>query len=185
MSNFEFLRDQWPELAEMGSLAEKYLYKDANTALIKLRLFAETQTKYLIAYENLNEPFDGTQIKRLNLLQSKGIIPDTLGPLFHSVRKAGNRATHEGFSNEEATRTQLQVAHRLAEWFAKTYSTSHVSVHKFSMPEPSETQEELEFLASELIRANEQLEEENSKLLKKLVTVQQYLACYLITLSLD
>ncbi len=172
MSNFEFLRDQWPEMAVLGSLAEKYLYQDANTALIKLRLLAETQTKYLIAYEKLNEPFDGTQIKRLNLLQSRGIIPDTLCPLFHSIRKAGNRATHEGYASADAARTQLQIAHSLAEWFAKTYGPSHITVHKFSMPEPAETREELEFLASELIRVNEQLEEENSKLLKKLEDVK-------------
>ncbi|MDZ8118180.1 type I restriction-modification system endonuclease [Pontiella agarivorans] len=172
MSNFDFLMEQWPEVAEMGVLAEKHLYQDPNAALIKLRLLAETQTRYLIAYENLNEPFDGTQIKRLNLLQSKGIIPDTLGPLFHSIRKAGNRATHEGFGSVEAAQTQLKVAYRLAEWFAKTYSTGHVTVQPFSMPEPAESQEELEFLASELIRANEQLEQENSKLLKKLETVK-------------
>jgi type I restriction enzyme R subunit len=173
LSNFEFLHEQWPELAELGALAEKYLHPDPNTALIKLRLFAETQTKYLVAYEKLNEPFDGTQIKRLNLLQSKGIIPETLGPLFHSIRKAGNRATHEGYANEDTAQTQLRIAHNLAEWFAKTYSTSLISVQPFSMPEPSEPLEELEFLASELIRANEQLEEENSTLLKKLETVKE------------
>ncbi len=168
MSNFGFLQTEWPELAELGALAEKYLYQDANAALTKLRLFAETQTKYLIAYENLNEPFDGAQIKRLNLLQSKGIIPDTIGPLFHSIRKAGNRATHEGYASEDGAKTQLQVAHHLAEWFAKTYSTSHLSIDSFTMPVPSASQDDLEQLASELTRANEQLAQENSKLLEKL-----------------
>jgi len=168
MSNFEFLQAEWPELSVLGALAERYLHQDANVTLIKLRLFAETQTKYLIAYENLNEPYDGTQMNRLNVLQSRGVIPETLVPLFHSIRMAGNRATHEGYASDAVARTQLQVAHHLAGWFAKTYSASPVAVHAFSMPVPVESQEELKTLASELIRANERLEEENVKLQEKL-----------------
>jgi type I restriction enzyme R subunit len=40
--NFSFLADKWPLLAEMGDLAEKNLYHDPNTSLIKLRMFGET-----------------------------------------------------------------------------------------------------------------------------------------------
>ncbi|MDT8389173.1 MAG: type I restriction-modification system endonuclease [Lentisphaeria bacterium] len=143
MSNFEFLREQWAELADLAELAEKCLHRDANTTLIKLRLFAETQARYLIAYENLNEPFDGKQISRLHLLQNKGTIPENLAPLFHSIRKAGNRAVHDGFADQGAARIQLQFAHRLAEWFAKTYGPSQVSIPPFAMPAESVAPEKL------------------------------------------
>ena len=36
--NFEILRDNWPELADVGRFVESYAYADTATALIKLRL---------------------------------------------------------------------------------------------------------------------------------------------------
>lgn len=173
MNNFEFLRSSWAVLAELGGLAEKYLYQDANGALIKLRLFAETQAKYLIAYEKLNEPFDGKQVRRLNLLQSRGAIPEALSPLFHSIRKAGNRAVHDGYACEEAAATQLQFAHRLAEWFARTYGSESVEVQPFILPERSETPDETSALAAGLVEANQLLEQENASLLEKLQAAKE------------
>ena len=38
--NFEFLRSDWKELAELGGFAEAYAYADPASALVKLRLFA-------------------------------------------------------------------------------------------------------------------------------------------------
>ncbi len=39
--NFEFLRDGYPELADLGGFAEKYLHEDPASAVANLRLFAE------------------------------------------------------------------------------------------------------------------------------------------------
>ena len=65
--NFSFLAEHWPLLAEVGDLAEKNLYHDPNTSLIKLRMFGEILAKYLLAYENINDPEDGKPISRLNI----------------------------------------------------------------------------------------------------------------------
>ena len=35
-SNFEFLQDKFPILYQIGVLAEKYLYSDANSCLINV-----------------------------------------------------------------------------------------------------------------------------------------------------
>lgn len=35
--NFEHLREQWPELAELGAFAETYAVVDLKSALVKLR----------------------------------------------------------------------------------------------------------------------------------------------------
>ncbi|SDY43121.1 type I restriction enzyme, R subunit [Proteiniborus ethanoligenes] len=40
-SNFQFLEQRWPMLADLGKLAEKNIYQDSNTSLIKLGMFAE------------------------------------------------------------------------------------------------------------------------------------------------
>lgn len=39
--NFEQLRPYWPDLASLGGHAEKYAFDDPQSALIKLRCFAE------------------------------------------------------------------------------------------------------------------------------------------------
>ena len=89
MSNFSFLSPDWPVLNELGELAERNLYIDPNTSLIKLRMFSEVLVKYLLAYEKIAEPVDGAQISRINVLGNSGIIPDRLLPLFiHCGRSA-------------------------------------------------------------------------------------------------
>ena len=40
--NFEFLRPSFPELADLGVVAERYTFSEPASALIKLRMFAET-----------------------------------------------------------------------------------------------------------------------------------------------
>ncbi|MCK5437338.1 MAG: DUF4145 domain-containing protein, partial [Desulfobulbaceae bacterium] len=119
--NFSFLAEHWPLLAEVGDLAEKNLYHDPNTSLVKLRMFGEILAKYLLAYENINDPEDGKPISRLNILASKGLIPDRLLPLFHSIRKTGNRATHEAYGSVEVAINHLHFAYRVACWFRQTY----------------------------------------------------------------
>jgi type I restriction enzyme R subunit len=39
--NFEFLRKNWPELADFGAYAEEYAFSDPQSALIKLRSYGE------------------------------------------------------------------------------------------------------------------------------------------------
>ncbi len=41
-SNFEFLNSHFPVLANFGELAEKYLYSDSNSCLMKLGMIGET-----------------------------------------------------------------------------------------------------------------------------------------------
>lgn len=41
MSNFEFLKNEYPELAELGAIAEELIDTDAASCLTKLRLIAE------------------------------------------------------------------------------------------------------------------------------------------------
>ena len=41
-SNFAFLNDTFPVLGNYGELAEKYLYSDSNSCLMKLGMIGET-----------------------------------------------------------------------------------------------------------------------------------------------
>jgi type I restriction enzyme R subunit len=165
MSNFAFLSPAWPVLADLGELAEKNLHHDPNTSLIKLRMFAEVMGKYLFAYEKLEEPAADTQLARLNVLGNAGIIPDLLLPPFHSLRKMGNKATHEAFGTFDSARTQLHLAYRLAVWFRETYGTENFAPLDFVVPEQGE-QEPRQHAAvnQELVERSAQLEEKCSQL---------------------
>ena len=44
-SNFEFLKEYWPALAQIGETAENYLYSDPNACIYKIGLFAERLEK--------------------------------------------------------------------------------------------------------------------------------------------
>ncbi len=158
MSNFSYLSPDWPVLNELGELAERNLYIDPNTSLIKLRMFAEALVKYLMAYEGIEDPVGGTQISRISALSNNGVIPDRLLPLFHSLRKVGNKATHEVFGTIESAQTHLQFAYRLGVWFRQIYGKSDFSPPDFAPPQKS-------FLdAQDLLALNATLRQQSSKL---------------------
>ena len=168
--NFSFLADKWPLLSEMGDLAEKNLYHDPNTSLIKLRMFGETIAKYLLAYENIKDPEDGKPISRLNILAAKGVIPDRLLPLFHSIRKNGNRATHEAFGSVDAATSHLQFAHRIACWFRQTYGEGTFTAQQYVFPQKKLSDVE------ELRASNEVLQSRSTQLEASLSALQATLA---------
>ena len=173
MSNFSFLSSAWPLLSELGELAERNLYVDPNTSLIKLRMFAEVLVKYLLAYEKIEDPLDGAQISRINILGNSGIIPDRLLPLFHSLRKAGNKATHEVFGTIESAHTHLQFAYRLSGWFRQTYGKGDFTLPDFAMSNKSLLDaEHLLALNEELKQQTEKLEEDFNKLQAELETLK-------------
>ena len=45
--NFEFLKPNWPELAQLGGFAEAYAHDDPIGAITKLRIFCEQTVRYL------------------------------------------------------------------------------------------------------------------------------------------
>ena len=53
MSNFDFLKEKFPVLANLGNLAEKYLYTDPNSCLIKLGMIGETVVNLIFEYDNI------------------------------------------------------------------------------------------------------------------------------------
>lgn len=158
MSNFDFLSPDWPVLYELGELAERNLQIDPNTSLIKLRMFAETLTKYLSAYEKMEDATEGPQVARINLLGSSGVIPDRLLPLFHSLRKVGNKAMHEVYGTIESAQTHLQFAYRLSVWFRQTYGKGDFSPQDFVLPQESLPD------AQHLLTLNEELQRRSLKL---------------------
>lgn len=51
--NFEFLREKFPLLADLGALAEAVIYTDPGSATTRLRAFSEEVVKSIYKFEDL------------------------------------------------------------------------------------------------------------------------------------
>ena len=56
-TNFEFLRNRWPELASLGGFAEGYAFPDPSGCMVKLRTFVESMINRFYDEKGLPRPF--------------------------------------------------------------------------------------------------------------------------------
>lgn len=135
-SNFAFLQDYFPVLANFGSLAEQYCYSDSNSCLMKLGMIGETIVNLIFSYDNIPLPFDNTAVTRINTLQTEGMLTPDLAAILHALRKMRNKAVHENYASIEKGKTLLQMAYSLCEWFMVTYGDWNYQQKPFVMPMP-------------------------------------------------
>ncbi len=145
MSNFEFLKKDFPVLANFGELAEKYLYSDSNSCLMKLGMIGETIGNMMFAYDNIPFPVDNTAAKRIDVLYREGLLSKDLVDVLHALRKMRNKAVHENFASIKAGKSLIQMAYTLCEWFMEAYGDCDYNHKAFVMPsehpETASTQE--------------------------------------------
>jgi type I restriction enzyme, R subunit len=121
-SNFSFLRGKWDVLANLGETAENNVFIDPHTTIMKIRLFGETLTKFILASENIREASCTTQVDRINTLRREGLLEPQLIDMLDTIRFKGNRAAHNGgYGNTEEAKTLLKIAFRLSVWFMEVY----------------------------------------------------------------
>ena len=120
-SNFTFLNDQFPVLGNFGELAEKYLYSDSNSCLMKLGMIGETIVNLIFTYDQIPLPHENTAVKRIDVLFREGMITRDLSDILHALRKIRNKAVHENYASVEKGKALIQMAYSLTEWFMQTY----------------------------------------------------------------
>ena len=134
-SNFEFLKAIEPAiLYRIAYLAETYLYTDPNGCLMKLRQFAEVMVNEVFQIEHIALPHDNNQANRISVLKREGIIEHQLGSILNQLRQRGNEAAHAGFDSVSSAKTNLQMAYKLAQWYALSYGEG-TGGHTFVMPQ--------------------------------------------------
>ena len=112
-SNFDFLTDEYPELAKLGSLAEELIDTDAASCLSKLRLITEFIAKD-IYYKYFNEKSKLSQFELLKALEP--YVKQQYMDVFHIIRKCGNDAVHENVASNERAHTLLKYTWGLCVW---------------------------------------------------------------------
>ncbi len=133
-SNFVFLNSHFPVLENFGELAERYLYSDSNSCLMKLGMIGETIVNLCFTYDKIPLPRDNTAVNRINSLFREGILTRDLVDILHALRKIRNKAAHENYACVEDGKALLQMAHSLCEWFMQTYGDWSYQNEPFVLP---------------------------------------------------
>lgn len=116
--NFEFLRKDFPELANLGGFAECYTFSDPSSALVKLRTFAESLVKSVFAHQRLEIAYQSNLNDLLHDSSFRSITPAVIQDKLHILRMKGNKAAHGSLEDTEKQEAQriLQDAFDLARW---------------------------------------------------------------------
>lgn len=89
MSNFDFLKDEYPELAKLAYLAECYYKNDPVSSLAKMRTFCEYIVKDIYIQE-APIPNDTKFADLIRFCRNKELIPDKIANLIDIIRIKGN-----------------------------------------------------------------------------------------------
>ncbi|PEQ90730.1 type I restriction-modification system endonuclease [Bacillus sp. AFS006103] len=191
-SNFSFFQGKWDVLANLGETAEKNVYYDPHTTLMKLRLFAETLTKFVLAAENIKELYGTSQVDRLNTLRREGLLEPELIDIFETLRRKGNLAMHEaGYGKTEEAKAMLQLAFRMSVWFMEVYGDWDFQALDYKEPKEQtvvdmeklqqdyenkvkKLEEQLDSIRQRAEVEKEEVKTERKKISKKFVGRQQF-----------
>ena len=136
-SNFDFLNKYWPALAQIGAVAESYIYSDPNACLYKLGMFGERLVQEIFAYEHIPEPtMDNTHAARIRILKREGLLPRKIDDILYSLRKTRNDAVHSGADSVDDAKTLLHMTYNLAVWFMEVYGDWGFIAADYVIPEP-------------------------------------------------
>lgn len=135
-SNFEFLEGKWPLLASLGGTAEKYIFSDSNSCLMKLGLFGEAVVRLMLTSDGIPEPQeDNTHANRIKILKNEGLLPKDIDDILYALRMARNKAAHDGYESTEQAKILVELAYKLGVWFMQAYGDWNFQPANFIMPE--------------------------------------------------
>jgi type I restriction enzyme R subunit len=132
-TNFEFLRTENENLANLGGLAEAVMFVDPGSAIIRLRSFAEEVTKAIYAEEALPRLPQSTFYELIKNPTFKSCVSQPLVHQINFLRIQGNDAAHGGEGDLRSAQMALGTAHQLAMYMAlKYYSIKKVVIPVFT-----------------------------------------------------
>jgi type I restriction enzyme, R subunit len=174
--NFEFLRHDFRELAELAAFAESYIYNDPVSALVKLRTYAEFLVKAVFAHYRLELNYQSTLNDLLRDASFQSITPPVIQDKLHLLRIKGNHAAHGTLFKETENLVSdfLKEAHDLGRWLVLTVGSRPASqIPRWQpIPRQSETEEGLQQKTKAALAKLAEQEALMAKLLEDLETAR-------------
>ncbi len=159
--NFEHLRPHWPDLANLCGHAEHYVASDPQSALVKLRCFAELLVGEI--YKAFRLPTNPTDkfVDRLQSSDFEASVGDkAILDKLHALRKTGNRAAHEGKFGKSDSLWLLKEAHILSFWLLLvTTKGSKADIKGFELPQTANDKQFAKKDAEHIARLEQALKE--------------------------
>lgn len=164
--NFEILREQWEHLADLGGLAERYVFNDPSGSLVKQRAFIEQMCIWIYDTIKLDRTELSNVFDLLEDMKNRSLVGPAVLNKFHFIRKLGNSAAHANKGSQEEALEALQESAELAQWFTMTVAgEKNRELIPFTIPPKNE--DSISALAKKETQLNkvvEKLEAERRKL---------------------
>jgi type I restriction enzyme R subunit len=134
--NFEFLRSTWPELSDLAGFAEHYAHIDPQSALTKLRNFAERSVTIVYCQLGLPRPPQANFMEQLTNASFEAVTPKVVIDKLHALRIHGNKAAHGDTISEQSALWLLKETFDIARWLFVTYANGDLAgVSDFQQPQ--------------------------------------------------
>lgn len=132
MSNFRFLAEEWPALAQEAMEAERFALKAPIPSAVFARRALEKSVHWL--YDNdrdLTRPY-GTELSALmDAACFRELVPAAIYTDLQYIRRTGNAAAHDKKVVESQSVAALRMLFRYLKWFARTYSAFDLEIGSF------------------------------------------------------
>lgn len=163
MSNFDFLKTEWPGLYKAAAKAELSINFDPRAACFHARRALELSVQWLYAHDSsLRRPYDDQLSAMIHEPTFRSLLNNELFLKTRAIKEIGNLAVHSSrpITQNDAVRANVELFHLLF-WLARTYTKSGPEALKTLAFEVSKiplapgqviqkTAEELQKLQSEL-----------------------------------
>lgn len=137
--NFEFLRQDWPQLANIAAFAEQYAHTDAVSSLTKLRILGEQIAEAVYELAGLQRPIQPSFVELLQGSEFLELTPKSVLTVFHALRLKGNKAVHRHEGETAESMDLLAEAHKLARWFYYSFAKdTSAKIETFRQPKPED-----------------------------------------------
>lgn len=133
-SNFDFLAVYRQDMAQLGLLAELYVYADANACIQTLGALAERAAQAVCDYEQPQLPEHATHADRLRALKYAGLLPQRMDDMFHALRRARDDAALLGLGSGAQAAVLVQLAFNLCGWLVKVYMDAAFVLPEYAAP---------------------------------------------------
>ena len=135
--NFEHLRTKWPQLSELGGMAEQYVHSDPQASVTKMRLFVEHMATGLYRQLGYQLPPKPKLVELIEGAEFQTYAPRTVRLKLDAVRIHGNKAAHGDEVSQKSAQWLLREIYDIGRWLYLAHVGGRLDdLPTFQLPKP-------------------------------------------------